>query len=90
MSEQKIQLESPTHALQNVVTQFDEESVRLIMMSGGPARMYVMSPKHAKRIMLVLQKNINEYEKKFGKLDTKLPEQQGSNKEVESIGFVAK
>ena len=84
--QQQIPLEAPAHALQNMMVQYDQEGFRLVLMSGGPARMYVLSPKHAKRIMLLLEKQINEYESKFGELETTLPEAQGST-ESEGLGF---
>lgn len=84
--QQQIPLEAPAHALQNMMVQYDQEGFRLVLMSGGPARMYVLSPKHAKRIMLLLQKQIGEYESKFGELDTTLSKAQGST-ETEGMGF---
>lgn len=85
-NQQQIPLEAPAHALQNLMVQYDEEGFRLVLMSGGPARMYMLSPKHAKRIMLLLEKQVGEYESKFGELDTTLPEAQGST-ETEGLGF---
>ena len=85
--QQQIQLEAPAHSLQNALIDFDEEQFRFIMMSGGPARMYVVSPKHAKRLMLLLEKQVGEYEKKFAKLDTALPETRPGTNEPESVGF---
>ncbi|KPJ85971.1 hypothetical protein AMJ57_01090 [Parcubacteria bacterium SG8_24] len=88
MSEQKqIALEAPAHALQNVIANFDEEQFRLIMMSGGPARMYVLSPKHAKRIMLLLQKQIGDYEAQFGKVETELPQTVEGTATRGEVGF---
>ena len=87
--QQQIAVENPIHALLNVMIDSDEESFRLLMMSGGPARMYSLSPKHAKRIMLLLTKQIENYEKKFGEIKAELPKATKASSE-EEVGFRAK
>ncbi len=87
--QQQIAVENPIHALLNVMMDFDEESFRLLMMSGGPARMYALSPKHAKRILLLLGRQIEQYEKKFGKIEAELPKANKTTSE-EEVGFRAK
>lgn len=67
----------------------DEEQFVLGLNSGNQVRRYAVSPKHAKRIMLLFQKFVGEYEKKFGELNTKLPEVKGQTNKKNQIGFVA-
>ena len=50
------------------------------MQSGNQARRYLATPKHAKRILLLLQKQIEMYEKQFEVLDTVLPEAKPEDK----------
>lgn len=60
-------------ALTNVSVDFDEEQFVLRLTSGNHARGYVATPKHAKRIMMLLSKQVSEYEKKHGEIATILP-----------------
>lgn len=66
---------------------FDEELFHFLITSGNQGRQFNATPKHAKRIYLVLQKQIEEYEKKFGEIKTKLPEKPQTTKEDSKIGF---
>lgn len=50
-----------------------EEDFRFAMTSHNVSRYYTASPKHAKRIMLMLKDRLDEYEKKYGVLKTELP-----------------
>lgn len=51
---------------------FDEESFFINIASGKCRRVYVLTPKHAKRLLLLLKKDIEKYEKQHGLLKTKL------------------
>jgi len=82
----KINLDPVLYALTNVDVRFWEESFNFLLISGNQARQYYTSPKHAKRIYLLLEKAIGEYEKKFGLIKTQLPEKKESEPE-EQIGF---
>jgi len=84
--EVKINLDPVLYALSNVNLRFNEEIFEFLMISGNQARQFCASPKHAKRLYLLLEKNIGEYEKKFGPLQTDLPEEKTSASE-EKIGF---
>jgi hypothetical protein len=53
---------------------FDEEQFIFIMQSGNFMRRYALTPKHAKRFTLLLEKQVADYEKANGKLDTELPQ----------------
>lgn len=84
----RINLDPILYAVNNVNIAFNEEDFVFTIFSGYQARRFVVSPKHAKRIYLLLEKQIAEYEKKFGKLETKLPERMETENEKEkSLGF---
>jgi len=87
--QQQIPIDGHAHALMSVLVNFDEEHFQLLMMSGGPARLYVASPKHAKRLMLLLQKQLADYEAKFGDLKTALAAATKGTTE-EEVGFKVK
>ncbi len=82
----KVNLDPVLYALSNVNIGFNEEVFDLLLISGNQARQFRASPKHAKRIYLLLGKHLAEYEKRFGPLDTQLPEKKGTESE-EKIGF---
>jgi|SRR3989338_3022456 len=83
-----IALEPVEFALNGVNIQFDEESFKFFMISGNQARRYFVSPKHAKRVSLLLDKIIGEYEKKFGKkIETALPETNTQLNQGQGMGF---
>ncbi|PIR71512.1 MAG: hypothetical protein COX89_01460 [Candidatus Nealsonbacteria bacterium CG_4_10_14_0_2_um_filter_37_10] len=82
----KINLDPILYALSNVNIRFTEEVFDFLMVSGNQARQFCASPKHAKRIHLLLGKCLDEYEKKFGPLETQLPEKKETASE-EKIGF---
>lgn len=82
----KVNLDPVLYALSNVNMAFNEEVFDFLMISGNQARQFRASPKHAKRIYLLLGKYLNEYEKKFGSLETQLPEKKGTAPQ-EKIGF---
>jgi hypothetical protein len=89
MEEQKrlqINLDPNLYTIGNISVAFDEEQFILTVFSGNQARQFSMSPKHAKRLSMLLEKNIFDYEAKFGKLATKLPEKM-ETKEDRSMGF---
>ncbi|KPJ56378.1 hypothetical protein AMJ49_05045 [Parcubacteria bacterium DG_74_2] len=69
----KVNLDPVLYALSNVNIGFNQEVFDFIMASGNQARQFRASPKHAKRIYLLLGKYLSEYENKFGKLETQLP-----------------
>src|SRR6185369_15200137 len=64
---------------------FDEEQFIFVLQSGNFMRRYSLNPKHAKRFMLLLEKQIGEYEKANGKLNTALP-QAGANDKSSTVG----
>lgn len=70
----KIDLDPILYSLSNVNVGYNEEVFDFLFVSGNQARQFRASPKHAKRIFLLLEKCLEEYEKKFGRLETQLPE----------------
>ena len=66
---------------------FSEEEFVLVINSGNQINRYAFSPKHTKRLLMVLEKQIKEYESKFSKIETKLPESKKGTTQEEKIGF---
>jgi len=85
-NEIKVGIDPNLYAVTNVNIAFDEEAFVFLIFSGNQARQFSASPKHAKRIELLLVKQIAEYEKKFGKIETQLPEKKETTGK-EEIGF---
>jgi hypothetical protein len=82
----KINLDPVLYALSNVNIGYNEEVFDFLFVSGNQARQFRASPKHAKRIYFLLGKYLEEYEKKFGHLETQLPEKREAAQEAK-IGF---
>ncbi len=82
----KVNLDPVLYTISNVNIRSHEEGFNFLMISGNQARQFFASPKHTKRIYLLLDKMIAEYEKKFGKLETQLSENKENVSET-SIGF---
>ena len=82
----KVNLDPTLYALSNVNIGFNEEVFDFLFICGNQARQFRASPKHAKRIYLLLGKYLEEYEKKFGPLEAKLPEKRETAPEGK-IGF---
>lgn len=76
MAEQQpiqINLEPIAFSVTNVSISHNGEEFAIHMISGNQARLYNINPKHAKRVMMLLQNTIKDYEDKFGELKTELP-----------------
>jgi hypothetical protein len=58
---------------------FNEENFFVNVTSGRRSRIYVLTPKHAKRLYLLLKKDIEKYEKEYGALKTELPKKKKSS-----------
>ncbi len=84
-----INMDPNMYTVSNVNVAFDEENVYLNIFSGNQGRQFAVSPKHAKRLMMLLQNHMAEYEKKFGELKTKLPEAPKNTQENnhKKVGF---
>jgi len=66
---------------------FDEEMFRFLIMSGNQGRQFTATPKHAKRIYLLLKQQIENYEKQFGEIKTQLPSRPQGTQEETKVGF---
>ena len=66
---------------------FGDEEFVLRFFSGNQGFQFAFSPKHLKRLSLLLEKHIEEYEKKFGELKTELPRMEKASAEKDNIGF---
>lgn len=66
---------------------FSEEEFVILITSGNQISRYAFTPKHMKRMSLLLERQIKEYEAKFGELKTKLPEAQKETTEKGGLGF---
>ena len=64
----------------------NEEGFNFLITSGNQGKQFVATPKHAKRIYLLLKQQIENYEKKFGEIKTKLPEMPKTTQE-NRVGF---
>lgn len=78
------------YALTNVNILVGEEQFVFGLFSGNQIRQFLATPGHAKRIFLLLEKQVNNYEKKFGEIKTQLPSLADTKKEGEEVGFAAK
>ena len=66
---------------------FDEENFHFMIATGNQGRQFVATPKHAKRIYLLLKQQIDAYEKQFGELKTSLPVAPKNTQEEPKVGF---
>ena len=66
---------------------FDEEMFHFLITSANQGRQFVATPKHAKRIYLLLKQQIENYEAKFGEIKTELPKTQGNTNKEPKVGF---
>jgi len=83
----QVNLDPNSYLVTMVNMAFDEENFHFLITSGNQGRQFVATPKHAKRIYLLLKKQIEEYEKKFGELKTQLPEIPKTTQKEHKIGF---
>jgi len=83
----QIGLDPNAYTISMVNMGFDEELFHFMITSGNQGRQFNATPKHAKRILLLLQKQVEEYEKKFGEIKTQLPERPKTTTEETKVGF---
>ena len=83
----QINLDPNAYLMSGVNMGFDEESFHFLITSGNQRRQFSATPKHAKRIYLLLKKQIEEYEKKFGEIKTQLPEMPKTTQQERNMGF---
>lgn len=83
----QVNLDPNSYFISGVNMGFDEESFHFLVMSANQGRQMIATPKHAKRIYLLLKQQIENYEKKFGEIKTKLPEAPKTTQEENKVGF---
>ena len=66
---------------------FDEEMFHFLLTSANQGRQFVATPKHAKRIYLLLKQQVENYEKQFGEIKTQLPTISRNTTEEPKVGF---
>lgn len=83
-----IMIDPNQYALSNISILFDDEQFLFQVASGNQLRNFIASPKHAKRIMLLLQKQVEAYEAKNGELKTELLQKKSQTSETDKrMGF---
>lgn len=84
----QIGLDPNVYGITNVSIMSNEEDFHFVITSGNQARQFVASPKHTKRIYLLLKQQVENYEKQFGELKTELPNRpQATQEENSKLGF---
>lgn len=67
---------------------FNEEGFFVSILSGRRGRTYVLAPKHAKRLLMLLERELKAYEGKYGPLKTALPKKPTlTAEEKAALGF---
>ena len=83
-----INLDPNIYFITMVNMMFNEEGFSFLVTSGNQSRQFTATPKHAKRIHLLLKQQLEAYEKQFGEIKTELPQIPKSSQQEESkIGF---
>ncbi|MBM3206315.1 MAG: DUF3467 domain-containing protein [Candidatus Staskawiczbacteria bacterium] len=82
-----INLDPNIYFITMVNMMYNEEGFNFLITSGNQGRQFTATPKHAKRISMLLEKQIKEYEKQFGEIKTQLPEIPKQSQEENKIGF---
>ena len=83
----QVNLDPNIYFITMVNMMFNEEGFNLLITSGNQGRQFTATPKHAKRILMLLEKQIKEYEKQFGEIKTQLPQMPKTSQEESKIGF---
>lgn len=83
----QVNLDPNAYLISGVNMGFDEENFHFLITSGNQGRQFMATPKHAKRIYLLMKQQMEAYEKQFGELRTQLPEIPKTTQEENQIGF---
>ena len=83
----QINLDPNSYLITMVNMGFDEEMFHFMITSGNQGRQFTATPKHAKRIYLLLKQQIENYEKQFGEIKTQLPERPKNTTDELKVGF---
>jgi len=65
----------PKQFCENVVAGHSEENFVLLMSVGEQAQAYALTPPHMKRVAQSLAHQVEDYEKKFGVINAKWPQE---------------
>lgn len=84
------EIELPSYALSNFQIRLTEEFVAMFLTSGNIIRRYECHPKHAKRIYLLLKSALEDYEKRYGKIATRLSVPRQTKEKQTPLGFQVK
>ncbi len=83
----QINLDPNSYLITMVNMNFNEENFNFLITSGNQGRQFTATPKHAKRIYLLLKQQVENYEKKFGEIKTSLPQVPKNTSEEPKVGF---
>lgn len=86
-SQMQINLDPNLYAISNVSILFGEEEFHFLLTSGAQGRQFTATPKHAKRIYLLLKQQIESYEKQFEEIKTQLPNMPKNSRDETNVGF---
>ena len=88
MPEIKLNGDPSMYYLSTVQMGYTPETFRFMLISGKQATQFETTPQHAKRIKVVLDQKIGEYEDEHGEIDTNTPdESEGKSSAEPEIGF---
>jgi hypothetical protein len=83
----QIGVDPNSYTITNANIIFDEELFYFMLTSANQGRQFTVTPKHAKRIYLLLKQQIENYEKQFGEIKTQLPQMPKNTSEESKVGF---
>ena len=83
----QLAIDPNVYAANRVDLNFDEENVYAMIVSGLQGRQFQFSPKHAKRLLKVLQEVVTKYEAKHGELKVLSPVQLKNESPEPKMGF---
>jgi hypothetical protein len=83
----QLNLDPNSYMITMVNMGFDEELFHFMIASANQGRQFSATPKHAKRIYMLLKQQVEAYEKKFGEIKTTLPEAPKNTAQEPKLGF---
>ena len=85
-----INVDPNIYELTNVNIFVSEEQFVFAFFSGNQVRQFLSTPKHTKRIYLLLKGQIENYEKQFGNVEAQNSSPNNTKEKGEEIGFSIK
>jgi len=83
----QINLDPNVYMITMMSMAFNEEHFNFLITSGNQGRQFTATPKHAKRIYMLLKQQVEAYEKQFGEIKTELPQRTQTTQEENKVGF---